>query len=332
MSAWEFKEIYQLYFDQQYDVVKAKMKSFGFQLYSEVPPYSYDNVSYMGEFIFVKKYNEQVYSSGYVVDVVRSVEFKFKAMCEGSFIESRIDFKSETTNPESFFIKNLMNIWLEEIPTNRTIKTSATYPYESQLMIADTLGVCGKTDIDDVALRCITPSKDYRIFVEKGNNVYSKFWGFMVKNSAMYPVDDIDIYLANHKKNPKERISIKLILKGSLSYLTLNVSGSYLNYIIDSGASEMSINESTVSKLISSGKLNTTSYLPSKQYTLADGSVKTYKRILLNNLKIGNLTINGVKAYICNDSEPLLLGQSFLNKFGKWQINNKTNTFECVKR
>ena len=105
MSAWEFKEIYQLYFDQQYDVVKAKMKSFGFQLYSEVPPYSYDNVSYMGEFIFVKKYNEQVYSSGYVVDVVRSVEFKFKAMCEGSFIESRIDFKSETTNLKVFLLK-----------------------------------------------------------------------------------------------------------------------------------------------------------------------------------------------------------------------------------
>lgn len=331
MSAYDFQEIYSLYFDQQYEVVKAKMKSYGYELQSEIPPYSYNNVSYMGEFTFIKKYTERVYIQG-TYEVTRAIEFKFKASCEGSFINSRIDFKSESSKPESYFIKNIMEIWLQEIPTNRTINTDAKFTTEKQLMIADTLGICGKTDADNVVLRCRKPSKDYRIFLEKGNDVYSKVYGFMINNRAMYPVDDIDLYLANYKKSPQARISFTLNKNGSLYYLSLNVGGIYLNYFIDSGASEMSINESTVNKLISNGKLNTTSYLPSKQYTLADGSVKTYKRILLNNLKIGNLTFNNVTAYICNDNEPLLLGQSFLNKFGIWQINNKTNTFECVKR
>lgn len=331
ISAYDFQEIYSLYFDQQYEVVKAKMKSYGYELQSEIPPYSYNNVSYMGEFTFIKRCTERVYVQG-DYEVTRTTEFKFKASCEGSFINSRIDFKSESSKPESYFIKNIMDIWLKEIPTNRAINTDAKFLTEKQLMIADTLGVCGKTDADNVVLRCVKPSKDYRIFLEKGNEVYSKFWGFMINTRAMYPVDNIDLYLANYKRSPQDRITIKLNKNGSLYCLTINVGGVYLNYFVDSGASEMSINKSTVDKLIRNGKLSTANYLPSQQYTLADGTVKTYKRILLNNLKLGNLTFNSVSAYICDDTEPLLLGQSFFKKFGVWQINNNKSTFECVKK
>lgn len=187
MSAWDFQEIYNLYFDQQYEVVKAKMKSYGYILKSEVPPYNYNNVYYMGEFTFTKKYKDIININNQQYEAERTIEFKFKACCENSIINSKIDFTSETSQPAYFFVNNLMNIWVEEIKNNRTINTEALFDIERKMTISDTTLVCGKKSNNSSIIICRNPSKDYRIFLEKGNNVYSKFYGFVINNKAKYP-------------------------------------------------------------------------------------------------------------------------------------------------
>jgi clan AA aspartic protease (TIGR02281 family) len=330
ISAFDFKDIYNLYFDQQYSIVKAKMLSFGYDLQSEVPQYSYNGITYLNEFVFIKTFKEFVnteYGSTYVD---RKIEFRFKAKCESAFIDSRIDYKCETTKPQHFFVNNIIDIWMKDFPSNSEINSKPFGYVKKQLMIMDTTEVCGRSDEDGVVLNCRSPKNDFRVFLEYSDEYYSKTWGFLINNQAMYPVDNIDIYLAQYKKPSNNRLVFKIKKIGQLNYFSININGNYLNYILDSGASEMSINKSTYNNLVKNGFITNANMLPPQQYTLADGSVKTYKRVIIKNIKLGSLTLNNVRAYICDDSEPMLLGQSFLNKFAVWQVNNSKNTFECV--
>jgi aspartyl protease family protein len=102
-------------------------------------------------------------------------------------------------------------------------------------------------------------------------------------------------------------------------------------YIIDSGASDMTINNSIEKYLKEIGALRSSDYLEPAKYQLADGSIKEYRRVVLHSVKIGDIILDSVVANIAGDSEILLLGKSFLNQFSYWKINNDTKTLELEK-
>jgi aspartyl protease family protein len=96
------------------------------------------------------------------------------------------------------------------------------------------------------------------------------------------------------------------------------------DFIIDTGASNVSITPDLASLLIKSGTINNEDWLQDKYYKFADGSIARSKTFKIKKLKIGNKYLYNVECSISNNLEaPLLLGQSVLNRFGKVTIDNE---------
>ena len=221
MPPYEFIEIYKLYFDEQYEVVKAKMKSFGFELHSEVPPYTYNNISYKGEFIFEKKYTKKVYSQcgkygPYDVEFI--LELKFKTVTDKAFSNSRIDYKFKTDDKYIYASDIIINEWLKGIDEknsfikfnldnfetynrNEIINSTKKNPqYKKHFIIRDTTEVWGKTTEEGILFTSTKPKLEFRLFWDgnQGSAIYT-IWGFMINRKALSPIKDINLFLKNQR-------------------------------------------------------------------------------------------------------------------------------------
>jgi predicted aspartyl protease len=99
-----------------------------------------------------------------------------------------------------------------------------------------------------------------------------------------------------------------------------------LNAIVDSGASDMSIPADIVSTLVRTKTITDQDFLGQQTYVLADGSKVPSQRFRVRSLKVGNKTIENVVASIGSVNGEILLGQSFLNKFKFWSVDNEQHT------
>jgi predicted aspartyl protease len=96
-----------------------------------------------------------------------------------------------------------------------------------------------------------------------------------------------------------------------------------LNFIVDSGATDVSVPADVVLTLIRTGTLLTEDFLGTKTYRLADGSTFPSATFRIRSLKVGNREIENVVAGVAKVEGSLLLGQSFLNRFKSWSIDNQ---------
>jgi len=94
------------------------------------------------------------------------------------------------------------------------------------------------------------------------------------------------------------------------------------NFIFDTGASYVTIGTELYNKLKSEGLLPFNKLIGEQNFQLADGSTTSAFVYQVDEFKIGNKTVNNVKcAVVLNKDSPNLLGQSFLEKLGKFQID-----------
>jgi clan AA aspartic protease (TIGR02281 family) len=95
-----------------------------------------------------------------------------------------------------------------------------------------------------------------------------------------------------------------------------------LDFVIDSGASDVSVPADVVQTLMRNGTLRKEDFLGSRIYKLADGSMVPSERFTIRTIKVGEREIENVTANVAKASGPLLLGQSFLTHFKSWSIDN----------
>ena len=112
--------------------------------------------------------------------------------------------------------------------------------------------------------------------------------------------------------------------RGGVYYIPIEVNNALtLDFIIDTGAAEVTLPADVVSTLMRTGDIAASDYLPSKVYILADGSEMESPRILLREIKIGSNVLKNVPASISDTRGPLLLGQSLLERLGHYSIDSK---------
>jgi predicted aspartyl protease len=99
-----------------------------------------------------------------------------------------------------------------------------------------------------------------------------------------------------------------------------------LDAIVDSGASDMSIPADIVSTLVRTRTITDEDFLGEQTYVLADGSKVPSQRFRIRSLKVGNKTVDNVVASIGSVNGEILLGQSFLNRFKSWSVDNEQHT------
>ena len=96
-----------------------------------------------------------------------------------------------------------------------------------------------------------------------------------------------------------------------------------LDFIVDSGATDVSVPADVAMTLMRTGTLQDGDFLGSQDFILADGSSVPSQTFRIRSLKIGNHVIEDVTAGIGGAKSNLLLGQSFLSKFKAWSIDNR---------
>jgi hypothetical protein len=99
--------------------------------------------------------------------------------------------------------------------------------------------------------------------------------------------------------------SVPVILNGSLA----------LNFVVDSGAADVTISEDIFQMLMATGSIQSKDFQPMQSYTLADGSHIKSKVFMMHEMKVGDRIIPNVTASVSGLEGSLLLGQSFLSRF-----------------
>jgi len=92
--------------------------------------------------------------------------------------------------------------------------------------------------------------------------------------------------------------------------------------IVDSGASDVNIPEDAFRKLVRAGAIRQSDILGTEIYTLADGSNERGRIVRIRTLKVGNIVVHDVQASIGGTESSGLLGQSFLERFRSWSLDN----------
>jgi clan AA aspartic protease (TIGR02281 family) len=134
------------------------------------------------------------------------------------------------------------------------------------------------------------------------------------------------------RPSPGASFSIPLRRQGGVFEVmaTLN-SEVKVSFVVDSGASDVTIPESLAGLLINNGSLTKTDVLGSGEYKFANGHTSSGKVVRLRTLDLDGHILKDVQAVVLpGNSVPALLGQSALRQLGRWSINAKEQRLEIT--
>ena len=112
--------------------------------------------------------------------------------------------------------------------------------------------------------------------------------------------------------------------------IKISIAGRVHYYVFDTGASDLIIDRDYERDLLLSGILTKKNYLGTEDFTLANGQTDKVQLVRLNNVKIGDYTVNNVIAGI-SDGNTSLCGKGFLDKFRKWEFDTENKMLTLFK-
>jgi len=96
-----------------------------------------------------------------------------------------------------------------------------------------------------------------------------------------------------------------------------------LDFLLDSGSSDVSIPADVFRTLIRTGTISQDDLLGKVTHILADGSHQSAQLFRIRSLKVGNLELRNVTGSVAPVEGDLLLGQTFLSQLRTWSIDNQ---------
>ena len=122
---------------------------------------------------------------------------------------------------------------------------------------------------------------------------------------------------------PGETI-VSMVADGGTFAVPATINGQLtLNFVVDSGAADVSIPADVVLTLRRTETITDSDFLGNQIYKLADGSTVPSQQFLIRSLKVGDKTFENVVGSIAPVAGSLLLGQSFLSRSKSWSIDNR---------
>lgn len=121
--------------------------------------------------------------------------------------------------------------------------------------------------------------------------------------------------------------TIKLERINGAYIVPCKVNGTPMNFIFDTGATDVTISLTEAKFLFKNGLLKKNDIKQSTQYQTASGELRKGTKINLRAIEISGLILHNISATIVHEQNaPLLLGMSALNQLGKIEIENGTLT------
>lgn len=123
--------------------------------------------------------------------------------------------------------------------------------------------------------------------------------------------------------------SIKMTRKNGVYTIPVKINNHEMEFILDTGASDILISSLEAVFLIKQGSLTEDDVLGQEAYSMANGAIEVGTVVNLRQVQIGAKIIHNVRATVVdNIAAPLLCGQSALARFGKITINYDTGILE----
>jgi len=144
-------------------------------------------------------------------------------------------------------------------------------------------------------------------------------------NMAGYTITQLGIPVnGNDSAKPvSSMISVPLQKEGGTFVVPAIINNAInISFVIDSGASDVSIPADIVFELFRTGSVQASDFIGQKTYELADGSTMPSSTFRLRSLKVGDKIVENVIASMAPVKASPLLGQSFLGRFKSWSLDN----------
>ena len=124
-------------------------------------------------------------------------------------------------------------------------------------------------------------------------------------------------------------MTIKMEKVKGIYMIPCKVNGLSLKFVLDTGASDVSISQTEALFMLKNGYLDKDDIGEKEYYTLANGNTAEGIIINLKKIEIGGISLKNIRASIVLEQRaPLLLGQSVLEELGTYKIVNNTLVLE----
>jgi clan AA aspartic protease (TIGR02281 family) len=119
---------------------------------------------------------------------------------------------------------------------------------------------------------------------------------------------------------------VRMVESGGIYHVPVVINNELkLDFVVDSGASDVCIPADVVLTLTRTGTIKSSDFIGTETYRLADGSAVSSRTFIIRSLKVGDRTVTDVRASIADVHGALLLGQSFLKRFKSWSQDNSAH-------
>ena len=173
------------------------------------------------------------------------------------------------------------------------------------------MGYCAFTHIEnDDDMDAIRGRDDFRALIVK----------YKEKLAARIEKMDIDMTAVKEEQITEVPITRKA---GGTFNVDCSVNGLALNMIFDTGASDVSISKVEADFMFKNNYLSMSDIKGKQYYQTADGGISEGTVITLKEVRIGDAVLHNVDASVVKSQKaPLLLGESVLQKFGTFTVDN----------
>jgi clan AA aspartic protease (TIGR02281 family) len=125
------------------------------------------------------------------------------------------------------------------------------------------------------------------------------------------------------RRNSGAGLEIQMVRKAGTYVVPVRINNAItLDFLLDSGAADVSIPSDVFSTLMRTGTITKDDILGKQAYQLADGSVKNSFTFRMRSLQVGSFTLENVECSVAEAAGPLLLGMSLLRRFSSWSVDN----------
>jgi clan AA aspartic protease (TIGR02281 family) len=118
-------------------------------------------------------------------------------------------------------------------------------------------------------------------------------------------------------------VEIPFTKSGGVTKVDCTINNLPLNFIFDTGASDVTISQVEANFMYKNGYLDSRDIVGKKTYQVATGAIAVGTTIILKQIEFGGLVLHDVRASVVEtQNAPLLLGQTVLQRLGKIEIDN----------
>ncbi|MEO7310577.1 MAG: aspartyl protease family protein [Chitinophagaceae bacterium] len=120
--------------------------------------------------------------------------------------------------------------------------------------------------------------------------------------------------------------TLRVLALNGMTYVKIRTGSLTQIWLLDTGASDLLINEEMETILRGENIISTSNYLGIGQYEMANGMIDTCRKYIVNDVKVGKYSLNNIVIAITTKGKRIIAGKALLNKFGSWILDNKNNS------